>query len=352
MSLPLLAEPGARFADEAELAGYARRVHVHFGIDADGINGSEPAVTTWRSGARQGTCLLQGLNLAELRNSAAKHGVQLLGLLPFWSRALALACDEWPQLRRGAKRLLVVEGRVLTAISLSNARVIELRTHWLARVDGSSLANWAAEHGGGEWAAVGYSTSIAAVVSATPLCRIDADASQALARSAHAPQAPDFLAAAPRRPARLGWAAAATAACVLGIAAVNAGQAYSLRADAIAADAAAALEKTRGTHPRNEPSAAERAALARLAHPWSQVIAAAESTVPRNGAWTGLEHEAAQPTLHLSGVAASLPDALATASALGRAPGVADVLLSRSESVAGRGVEFELVGSLAIERAR
>jgi len=348
LTLPLLAEPGATFADEVALATYARRVLSHYEHETEG------AAAAWRSARRTGVCLLLAPADAQaLREAAVRHRVRLEGLRPLWTGALALALREHPALQdQGC--LLVVERCIVTAIELSRGGVTGLQRHWLARDDAGELTRLAHELGsaGAPVLALGHGLpgepppalrviGSLAQEPAALLARFDEAALRSLA--------PDFAPAPSARMRSLGWALAGTAACVLTLAV---GSAYdALGALSAGADPAAELSVVdaasrvpAGVRADGEQGAlpAARVAQARLAYPWPALFMASEAATPRGGIWLTLEHRASQPELRLSGLAPSTEEALVVAQRLARAPGIADAFVSRSEPRENGPVEFEI----------
>jgi hypothetical protein len=346
LTLSLLAEPGAHFADEAALVAYTRRVLGHY--SHEGAHEGQGAVAAWRSGSQHGACLLQGVALADLQASAARHGVRIAGAWPCWAVALAAAGAQVSALRRRG-RLLVAEGRVVTSITLEQGRVKALTRHWLPRGDAAELAALPAlEPGAGvlTWG-IGHSLPGTAPSLLRVIGALDAAWSDMPNLT---PMAPDFVRAAPR-PARLGWAFAASALLVLGVAGWDAHEARNSGADGAAAQVPVAPASLVKTATDDIPPAERQAALARLSHPWPDIFTATETALPRGGQWRSLEHRVGHNDIRLTGTAASTADALQVAQRLGRAPGLADALLTRIEPAAGSGtVEFELTLRLAPAR--
>ncbi len=350
LTLSLLAEPGARFADEAALVAYTRRVLGHY--SHEGAHEGQGAVAAWRSGSQHGACLLQGVALADLQASAARHGVHIAGAWPCWAVALAAACAQTTPLRHRG-RLLVAEGRVVTSITLEQGRVKTLTRHWLPRADAAELAALPALEPGAAVLTWGIGHSLPG--SAPGLLRVIGALDGAWSDMPHrAPAAPDFVRPEPR-PSRLGWAFAASALLVLGVAGWDAQQARNGGVDGTVAQVPAASASVANTaaddSSRAAQQAAQQAALARLSHPWPDIFAATETALPRGGQWRSLEHRVGQNDIRLTGTAASTADALQVAQRIGAAPGLADALLTRVEPTAGSGaVEFELTLRLAPTR--
>jgi hypothetical protein len=345
LTLPLLAEPGAVFADEAALAAYARRVLSHYEHQTEG------AAAAWRSGRRAGVCLLLGPADAQvLREATVRHAVRLEGLRPLWTGALALALREHPTLRdRGW--LLVVERCIVTAIKFSGAGIVSLQRHWLARDDAGELARLARELGGPVFA-VGHSLAGEPPPALRVIGSLGQQPAALLARFDDAALhglPPNFAPAPAPRLRLMGWALAGTAACVLALAVGSAHDAYgSLSA---AANTTAEIGVVDPTPPGKVPARADReqgpvpaarVAQARLAYPWPALFMASEAATPSGGVWLTLEHRASQPEMRLSGLAPSTEEALAVAQRLAQAPGIKDAFVSRSEPRENGPVEFDV----------
>jgi hypothetical protein len=357
LTLPLLAEAGATFADESVLADYARRVLSHYEHETHG------AVATWRSGPRAGACLaLVPVDVQALRAAATRHAVRLESLRPLWTGALALARRAHPVLQDSGG-LLVVERCIVTVIEIAGGRISALQRHWLAQCDAAELDPLVRELGG----AAGPLVALGHGLRGEPPARLQVIGSLAQEpatllgqlASIRGALAPDFAAAPSPRLRPLGWALAGTGACMLALSATTAYDAYQTLdvEPAPAAVSAASGSPTMAATPargtgEQEPEAATRAALAKLDYPWAQLFAASESAAPRGGAWLALEHRAAQPELRVSGLAPSVEEALAVAQRLGRAPGVADAFVARSEPRENGLVEFDVSVRPAIAGGR
>lgn len=337
----LLAEPGAAFADELALAAWARRVWAHYGGDA-----RDTAVAAWRSGGRQGATLT-ALDLAAWPQAAA--------VVPLWAGALALALQQLPLVARQG-RVLVVEGLALTVIDIADGQIAQWQLCWLAEADAAALAAWVASAPARPVLALGHSlpgTPPASLRVLQPLDAKPADFTAAL----RVPVAPSFGAAAALAP-RWGWALAATAALVLGVAAWDAADAWSQREQAQLALAQAGDAAPR--RPVRPPSAANASPAddtARLAAPWAQRFAAAELAAPEGGRWLRLEQARGDTPLRLAGTVPTSQAAYELAQRLAEAPGVADAGVLRSEAVAVAAgapahTRFEIAVSWRQERVR
>jgi hypothetical protein len=348
LTLPLLTEPGAVFADEAAVAAYARRVLSHYDHETQG------AAAAWRSRRRTGICLmLAPADAQALREAANRHAVRLEGLRPLWTGALALALLEHPALQdQGC--LLVAERCIVTAIEFAGGSMARLQRHWLARDDAGDLLRLAQELGstGSVVLALGHGlpgeppSALRAIGS---LAQEPAALLAQLDKAAFRGMAPDFAPAPMPRLRSLGWVLAGTAVSVLALAVGSAYDAYeALNAQADPAaeisniespSPGAALARADGEH---KALPAARVALARLDYPWQALFMASEAATPRGGTWLRFEHQASQSEMRLSGLASSTEEALAVAQRLARAPGITDAFVSRSEPRESGAVEFDV----------
>ncbi len=152
---------------------------------------------------------------------------------------------------------------------------------------------------------------------------------------------PDFLRPV-RGPHRLAWAACAAALLVLGVAGVDALQAYDARAEAqILATQRARPAARPAPKPDSPARRATRQALAQLQRPWPQALAAVESVQLPGVFWLSLE-VGDQGSLRLEGQAPDAASALAAAEALRADPLWREVLLARMEAAATGGQRFAL----------
>jgi hypothetical protein len=154
---------------------------------------------------------------------------------------------------------------------------------------------------------------------------------------------PDFLPRPPRG-RRLAWAACATATLVLGVSALDAREAWQARDDALAR--LAALQARTHTPAARAATAAPPQALspvaARLALPWPQLFALAESASLPGVQWLLLDAPAERPELRLEGLVPDAAVASELVGALARQPGWHDVVLTRLQRDTGGGVRFEI----------
>jgi hypothetical protein len=152
---------------------------------------------------------------------------------------------------------------------------------------------------------------------------------------------PDFLRPV-RGPHRLAWAACAVALLVLGLAAVDALQAYDARskAQALATQRARPVART-APAPDTPTHSATRQALALLERPWPQALAAVENVQVAGVSWLALD-VGEQGMLRLEGLAPDTASALAAAEALRADPMWREVLLARMDAAPTGGQRFAL----------
>jgi Tfp pilus assembly protein PilN len=150
---------------------------------------------------------------------------------------------------------------------------------------------------------------------------------------------PDFLRPV-RGPHQLAWAACATALVVLGLASVDALQAFDARdqAQALATQRTRPVVRARPA-PDTPAQRAKQQALAQLQRPWPQALAALESVQVPGVSWLALD-VGEQGTLQLEGLAPDAASALAAAEALRAAPIWRAVLLARMDAAPSGGQRF------------
>lgn len=323
LTLPMLVDASVVLPDEAALAAYVQRVVAHWGVDVD----ARTAVATWRQPApprwsatgpeapveRLGACLWPGAPLDALRALAQRHGVRLLGVRPYWPLAWQRARQRQPALARADGTLRVLEDRVLTELTLQQGRVTGLRRRWLARADAVALAAACADTTGACWR-IGHGAALAAAGPGEWLGHGDEAGRADALLAGPVPAAPEFLPVAPAAP-WLGWAFAASALAVLAL-----NLAERLPASPPPAPRAAAA-----------PAWLDELQL-RLGHPWHQVFAAADAASTGQTQWLALEHQATRTELRLQGSVPDRAEALAAADAAARLPGVAQAVVSRTQT--------------------
>lgn len=127
---------------DAELLAHARALLQHYHGDA----AAPWPLAAWQAGASRGVSALHGQNLDALRTSAARHGVVLQAVQPWWARALRLALDHEPTLaREPAAQLLLVEGRLVTRLDLRRGSLAGLQQRRLREATPAALQHWLAE---------------------------------------------------------------------------------------------------------------------------------------------------------------------------------------------------------------
>lgn len=323
LTLPMLVDASVVLPDEAALVAYVQRVVAHWGLDVD----ARMAVATWRQPAplrgpagaaeaaveRLGACLWPGAALDALRTVARRHGVRLIGVRPYWALAWQRARERQPALARADGTLLVLEDRVLTELQLRRGRVAGLRRRWLARADGAALAAACADTAGPCWR-IGHGAALAGSGPGVLLGRGDEVGHADALLGGPVPAAPEFLPVAPAAP-WLGWAFAASAVAVLAL------------------NLAERLPAPPPLAPRPAVAPAWLDELqARLGHPWHQVFAAADAASTGQTQWLALEHQAPRAELRLQGSVPDRAEALAAADAAARLPGVAQAVVSRTQT--------------------
>jgi hypothetical protein len=80
--------------------------------------------------------------------------VKLRAVMPWWSCVLRRALRVRSSLRRGAGRLLVVEGRRLAVLDLQGGSITQLQVRQLDGADGAALQPWC--EAGNSTMAAGY----------------------------------------------------------------------------------------------------------------------------------------------------------------------------------------------------
>lgn len=131
-------------ADAQAVKAYARLQFVHyFGAAAQDWPlalwqpGSGPA-----AGQRHAVALQEqgGLSLAALSQTAQRYRVRILSLRPAWSHALAIAAtldQAWA--RAESSGLALLEGRMLSWLSLSKGQLVEVQQRYLDQADSQEL---------------------------------------------------------------------------------------------------------------------------------------------------------------------------------------------------------------------
>jgi hypothetical protein len=124
--------------DTARLA-YARALLQHYHGEA----AAQWPLAAWQAGGRHGVSALHALTLSALQASARQGDVALRSVRPWWSLALAAACQRHPVLAAAAQaRLLVVDGSLVTQIELAQGRLQLLLQRRLASTQVASLQHW------------------------------------------------------------------------------------------------------------------------------------------------------------------------------------------------------------------
>lgn len=146
----LLADPALPLTSDAAVLAHAQPLlQHHHGAAAAGW-----ALAAWHEGGRRGVSALHGQPLQPLLAIAARHGVVLRGLYPWWPQALAASGLPGPA-RRGEPatgRLLLAEGQLVTVVDLHRGAIAGLQQRRLAQASLGALAQ-AQPHWPRPWAA-------------------------------------------------------------------------------------------------------------------------------------------------------------------------------------------------------
>lgn len=128
--------------DDAALLAYVRPLLQHY----HGDQAAPWPLAAWQAGAARGVSALHGLPLAELQATAARHGVHLQAVQPWWARALKMALRQQPALaREAAAQLAVVEGRLVTRLDLRRGALVGLQQRRLSQATPAALQAWLAD---------------------------------------------------------------------------------------------------------------------------------------------------------------------------------------------------------------
>jgi hypothetical protein len=127
--------------DDAAALEWARGVLQHYHGDA----ALAWPLAAWRQGRRRGVTALHGQSLDALRSTASASKVKLRAVMPWWSCVLRRALRVRPSLRRGAARLLVVEGQRLAVMDLKGGSIMQLQVRQLDGALGAALQPWCEE---------------------------------------------------------------------------------------------------------------------------------------------------------------------------------------------------------------
>lgn len=126
-------------ADAQAVRAYARLQFVHyFGAAAQAW-----PLALWSQGGQRNAVALQeqaGLSLNALTGAAQTHGVRILSVRPAWSHALALAAaadSGWASAESAGLGLL--EGRMLSWLSLARGQLVDVQQRYLDQGDESEL---------------------------------------------------------------------------------------------------------------------------------------------------------------------------------------------------------------------
>ncbi len=150
----LVVDAALPLSGDSGLLAYARPLLVHYHGEA----AAHWSLTTWQAAGRRGVSALHGWPLAGLQASARQAGVHLRWVRPWWCQALLLALRAAPALAQAAAaRLLVVEGRLVSELTLARGALAGLQQRRLAdntpaalqalAQDGPAGVCWALGHG-------------------------------------------------------------------------------------------------------------------------------------------------------------------------------------------------------------
>ena len=150
----LVVDAALPLAGDSGLLAYARPLLVHY----HGQAAAHWSLTTWQAAGRRGVSALHGWPLAGLQASARQAGVHLRWVRPWWCQALVMAVQAAPALvQAAAARLLVVEGRLVSDLTLARGALVGLQQRRLAdntpaalqalAQDGPATVCWALGHG-------------------------------------------------------------------------------------------------------------------------------------------------------------------------------------------------------------
>ncbi len=150
----LVVDAALPLAGDDALLAYARALLVHYHGDA----AAHWSLTTGQAAGRRGVSALHGWPLAGLQASAHRAGVPLRWVRPWWCQALRMAVQAAPALAQAtAARLLVVEGRLVSDLTLARGALAGLQQRRLADntaaalqalvTDDPATVCWALGHG-------------------------------------------------------------------------------------------------------------------------------------------------------------------------------------------------------------
>jgi hypothetical protein len=148
----LVCDPALPLHDDRAVLGWARALLAQYHGEA----ANAWHMAAWRQGQSRGVSVLHGVALESLVSTAAKHGVRLASVRPWWSQALRLALHRRAAMKVGSCRLLVLEGARITVIELEAGVVTALTLRWLDAAHPDALELWVQDQAARATLAVGY----------------------------------------------------------------------------------------------------------------------------------------------------------------------------------------------------
>jgi hypothetical protein len=120
----LLIEPSLGLRGPAATLAYARQQFTHY----HGAAAQQWPLAVALAGGGSVVCALHSLELGQLRSSAQRHGVRLLGAAPVWAAGLSSLARREPEFTQpGRRALAVVEGTLVTWLASDGGRIVALQ---------------------------------------------------------------------------------------------------------------------------------------------------------------------------------------------------------------------------------
>ncbi|MDT7838951.1 hypothetical protein [Aquabacterium sp. OR-4] len=184
--LDMLIDGALPLHDDAAVLAYVRPLLQHYHGDA----AAPWPLAAWQAGAARGVSALHGQPLAELQATAARHGVQLQAVQPWWARAMRLALAQEPSLlREPAAQLVMVEGRLVTRLDLRRGSLVGLQQRRLPQATPGALQAWLANEPVAVQRCLGYGLDVQAGASHPALPLLGGAAGRATLSGDHPPPA-------------------------------------------------------------------------------------------------------------------------------------------------------------------